>query len=97
MARVFLALIGVILLAVAALALVWLLGQVFQALGTLTVGVAVVLFRLLWFVLVTGAVAGLVYFVASAWRPAPTAPRGRPVARVPSPEDATAPTGGMGS
>ncbi|PTA69236.1 hypothetical protein [Deinococcus arcticus] len=69
MTRVLLALAGVVLLAVTALALVWLLGQLLTGLGIFIVGAAGVLGRLLWFVLVTGLLSGLVYFVASAWRP----------------------------
>ncbi len=69
MARLILAILGVVLLAVAALALVWLLGQVIVGLGVFVVGLAAVLSRLLWFLIVAGALAGLVYFLASAWRP----------------------------
>lgn len=70
MSRVILALLGVILLAVVALALLWLLGQVMVGVGAFVVGTAAVLSRLLWFLIVTGVLSGLVYFVASAWRPA---------------------------
>ena len=70
MTRLLLALAGVILLAVTALALVWLIGQVLVGVGVVLVGAVGVLGRLLWFLLVTGVLAGLVYFVASAWRPA---------------------------
>ncbi|WP_235692550.1 hypothetical protein [Deinococcus aquaedulcis] len=69
MTRVLLALAGVVLLAVTALALVWLLGQLLTGLGIFIVGAAGVLGRLLWFLLVAGGLSGLVYFVASAWRP----------------------------
>lgn len=69
MARLILAAIGVILLAVAALALVWLLGQLLAGLGAFVVGTAAVLGRLLGFLIVAGALGGLVYFLASAWRP----------------------------
>lgn len=82
MARFLLALIGVVLLAVAALALIWLLGQLFHGLGLLAVGAAVVLFKLLWFLVLTGFLALLVYFVTSAWRPATRTAAQRAVAPV---------------
>ncbi|WP_309571651.1 methyltransferase domain-containing protein [Deinococcus sp.] len=69
MSRVFMALIGVILLAVVALALLWLLGEVMVGLGAFVVGTAAVLSRLLSFLIFTGLLSGLVYFVTSAWRP----------------------------
>lgn len=74
MTRILLALAGVILLAVTALAAVWLLGQLLTGLGLFIVGAAGVLGRLLWFLLITGVLAGVVYFVASAWRPSVRAP-----------------------
>lgn len=74
MTRILLALAGVILLAVTALAAVWLLGQLLTGLGLFIVGAAGVLGRLLWFLLVTGVLAATVYFVASAWRPSVRAP-----------------------
>lgn len=74
MTRILLALAGVILLAVTALAAVWLLGQLLTGLGLFVVGAAGVLGRLLWFLLITGVLAGVVYFVASAWRPSVRAP-----------------------
>ncbi|GGR50645.1 hypothetical protein GCM10008959_09900 [Deinococcus seoulensis] len=81
MTRLLLALAGVILLAVTALALVWLIGQVLVGLGAVLVGAVGVLGRLLWFLLVTGLLAGLVYFVTSAWRPALRARGGSEPAR----------------
>ncbi|WP_229784412.1 hypothetical protein [Deinococcus radiotolerans] len=81
MTRLLLALAGVVLLAVTALAAVWLLGQLLTGLGLFIVGAAGVLGRLLWFLLITGVLAGVVYFVTSAWRPSvrepvrPLAPR----------------------
>lgn len=69
MARLILAVVGVVLLAVAALSLVWLLGQLLVGLGAFVVGTAAVLWRLLGFLLVAGALGGLAYFLASAWRP----------------------------
>ncbi|GAA0522223.1 hypothetical protein [Deinococcus depolymerans] len=78
MTRLLLALAGVILLAVTALAAVWLIGQFLTGLGVFVVGAAGVLGRLLWFLLVTGLLAGLVYFVTSAWRPALRARAPRP-------------------
>ncbi|UQN06385.1 hypothetical protein [Deinococcus sp. QL22] len=70
MTRLLFALLGVILLAVTALALVWLAGQVLVGLGVFVVGAAGVLGRLLWYLAFTGVLAGIVFFVASAWRPA---------------------------
>ncbi len=69
MARLILAVIGVVLLAVAALSLVWLLGQMLVGLGAFVVGTAAVLWRLLGFLILAGALGGLAYFLASAWRP----------------------------
>ncbi len=70
MTRLLFALLGVILLAVTALALVWLAGQLLLGLGVFVVGAAGVLGRLLWYLAFTGVLAGIVFFVASAWRPA---------------------------
>ncbi|MFB9994880.1 hypothetical protein ACFFLM_23300 [Deinococcus oregonensis] len=70
MTRLLFALLGIILLAVAALALVWLAGQLLVGLGVFVVGAAGVLGRLLWYLALTGVLAGIVFFVASAWRPA---------------------------
>ncbi|WP_230287740.1 hypothetical protein [Deinococcus sp. 12RED42] len=81
MTRLLLALAGVILLAVTALAAVWLIGQLLTGVGAFVVGAAGVLGRLLWFLLVTGLLAGLVYFVTSAWRPALRARGGSEPAR----------------
>lgn len=78
MARLLLALIGVVLLAVVALGLVWLLGQLLVGMGAFVVATVGVLSRLLWYVVFTGLLAGLVYFIASAWRPA-RRPAGGPV------------------
>ncbi|GGO17996.1 hypothetical protein [Deinococcus humi] len=69
MARLILAIIGVVLLAVAALSLVWLLGQLLVGLGAFVVGTAAVLWRLLGFLILAGTLGGLAYFLASAWRP----------------------------
>ncbi|MBZ9753406.1 hypothetical protein K7W42_21460 [Deinococcus sp. HMF7604] len=88
MTRLLLALAGVVLLAVTALAAVWLVGQLLTGLGAFIVGTAGVLGRLLWFLLVAGGLSGLVFFVASAWRPAgrlPAARRGVAPAARPSP------------
>ena len=89
MSRVVLALVGVLLLAVTALALIWVLGQLLVGVGVVVVGTAGVLSRLLWFLVFTGLLSGLVYFVASAWRPASrSAPQkpagGGPVSAAPS-------------
>ena len=69
MTRILLALAGVVLLAVTALGLIWLFGQVLLGVGALAVGTAGVLLRLLWFFVVTGLLGGVAYFVANAWRP----------------------------
>ncbi|WP_084048985.1 hypothetical protein [Deinococcus hopiensis] len=69
MTRVLLALAGVALLALTALAFVWLAGQLLVGLGAFVVGTAGVLTRLLGYLLVTGLFGGLTYFIASAWRP----------------------------
>ncbi|GAA5512139.1 hypothetical protein Dcar01_00853 [Deinococcus carri] len=70
MTRVLFALAGVVLLALTALALVWLAGQLLVGLGAFVVGLAAVLARLLRFLLLAGVLGGLAYFIASAWRPA---------------------------
>lgn len=69
MTRLLLGLAGVVLLAVVALALIWLAGQVLVGVGALAVGTAGVLLKLLWFLVVVTLLGGLVYFVANAWRP----------------------------
>ncbi|BDP41499.1 hypothetical protein DAETH_14680 [Deinococcus aetherius] len=69
MTRLLLALAGVLLLAVVALTLVWLAGQLLVGLGSFVVGTAGILGRLLGYLLGTGLLAGLAYFLASAWRP----------------------------
>jgi len=69
MTRLLLALAGVVLLALTALALVWLAGQFLVGAGAFVVGTAGVLTRLLGFLLLTGVFGGLAYFIASAWRP----------------------------
>ena len=69
MLRVLIALLGVLLLACTALALVWLAGQLLAGMGLLLVGTAGVLLRLLWFLLLAGVLGGLVFFVTNAWRP----------------------------
>lgn len=76
MLRVLIALLGVLLLACTALALVWLAGQLLAGMGLLLVGTAGVLLRLLWFLLLAGVLGGLVFFVTNAWRPASA---GRPL------------------
>lgn len=70
MTRLLLALAGVLLLALTALALLWLAGQLLAGLGAFVVGAAGVLWRLLVFLLLAGGLGGVAYFVASAWRPA---------------------------
>ena len=79
MARLILAAVGVILLAIAALALVWLLGQLLVGLGAFVVGTAAVLGRLLGFLVFAGVLGGLIYFLASAWRPSSRAAAPEPV------------------
>ncbi|GGQ97005.1 hypothetical protein [Deinococcus ruber] len=68
MTRLIVAVLSVVLLALLALAGVWLLGQLLTGLGALIVGVASVLGSLLKFLLTAGVVCGVVYFVASGWR-----------------------------
>lgn len=68
MTRLIVAVLSVVLLALLALAGVWLLGQLLTGLGALIVGVASVLGGLLKFLLAAGVVCGVVYFVASGWR-----------------------------
>lgn len=68
MTRLIVAVLGVVLLALLALAGVWLLGQLLTGLGALIVGVASVLGGLLKFLLAASVVCGVVYFVASGWR-----------------------------
>ena len=68
MVRFLVALLGVVLLALLALAGVWLLGQLFTGLGALVIGTAGVLGRLAWFLLVAGVLCSVVYFVTSSWR-----------------------------
>ena len=79
MTRLLFALAGVALLAVTALGVLWLAGELLVGAGLLAVGTAGILLKLLWFLLVVGVLGGLTYFVASAWRPARSLPR--PVAR----------------
>lgn len=68
-----------VLLAVTALAAVWLAGQLLSGLGAFIVGASTVLWRLLWFLVMATVLGGLVFFVASAWRPSgPPAPAARP-------------------
>lgn len=69
MSRFLLGLAGIVLLAVTALALIWVAGQVLVGVGVLAVGTAGVMLRLLWFLIVAAGLGGLVYFVANAWRP----------------------------
>ncbi|ABF45458.1 MULTISPECIES: hypothetical protein [Deinococcus] len=70
MTRLLFALAGVVLLALTALALLWLAGELLVGLGAFVVGTAAVLARLLRFLLLAGGLGGLAYFLASAWRPA---------------------------
>ncbi len=75
--------VGVALLALVALGVLWLAGQVLLGIGVFAVGLAGVLLRLLWFLLVAGALGGAVYFVSSAWRPAANRAVARRVAQTP--------------
>ncbi|MFC4455015.1 hypothetical protein [Deinococcus sonorensis] len=68
MGRLISAVVGVLLLAILALAGVWLLGQLLTGLGAFVVATAGVLGGLLKFMLVAGVLGGLVYFLASTWR-----------------------------
>lgn len=73
MTRILLALAGVVLLAVTALGLIWLAGELLMGVGVLAVGTAGMLLKLLWFLTVAGLLGGMVYFVSNAWRPTPPA------------------------
>lgn len=90
MTRLLLSLAGVILLAVVALAVIWLVGQVLVGAGSLAVGTAGVLLKLLWFLVVAALLGGLVYFVANAWRPGHHPER--PVQSLPIPQVTPSPT-----
>jgi hypothetical protein len=68
MTRAAVAVIGVLLLAVLGLAAFWLLGQLIVGVGAFMVGMAGVLAGLLKFLLLSGVLCGLVYFVTSSWR-----------------------------
>lgn len=70
MTRILLALAGVALLAVVALTVLWLAGQLLVGVGSVAVSTAGVMLKLLWFLSLSALLGGLVYFVASAWRPA---------------------------
>lgn len=78
MTRVLLLVTGLLLLAVTALAALWLGGQLLAGLGAVLTGAAGTLLRLLWFLTLAGLIGGLAYFVGSAWRP------GRRVAAFPA-------------
>ncbi|WP_205750484.1 hypothetical protein [Deinococcus fonticola] len=69
MTRLLLGALGVILLAVVALGVMWLAGQLLVGVGVAALGTAGVLLRLLWFVIVAAGLGGVVFFVANAWRP----------------------------
>ena len=79
MSRLLLSLAGVVLLAVVALAVIWLAGQLLVGIGVLALGTAGVLLRLLWFLIVAAGLGGVVYFVANAWRPTHQIAGSRPV------------------
>ncbi|MFC4637059.1 hypothetical protein [Deinococcus hohokamensis] len=93
MTRMLFALAGVVLLAITALAVVWLVGEILAGLGAFVVGASVVLWKLLWFLILAGVLGGLVFFVTSAWRPAPPATKrpAAPPAGAPRPETPAAP------
>ncbi|WP_424951946.1 hypothetical protein [Deinococcus sp.] len=71
MIRLLVALVGVLLLALLALASVWLIGQLLSGLGAFVVAAAGVLAGLLKFLLLAGVLCGVVYFVTSSWRRPP--------------------------
>lgn len=68
MARLVSAVVGVVVLAAVALLVVWLLGQLLIGLGIFVVGLARVLTGVAKFLLIAGALCGLAYFLASAYR-----------------------------
>lgn len=100
MTRVLLFVAGIFLLAVTALGVLWLAGQVLVGVGAVLAGAAGALLRLLWFLALAGVVGGLTYFVSNAWRPgrrvasafaAVPAPKARrPERRVAAPASLTA-------
>lgn len=93
MTRLLLALGGVLLLALTALGLLWLIGEMLVGVGLLAVGTAGVLARLLWFLVWAGVLGAVVYFVASAWRPPKvTNASASKVVFTADPSDATAPS-----
>ncbi|MFD1730606.1 hypothetical protein ACFSC4_05250 [Deinococcus malanensis] len=61
MTRVLIALAGVMLLAITALAAVWLAGQLLAGLGAFVVGASTVLWKLLWFLVMATVLGGLVF------------------------------------
>lgn len=69
MTRVLLFIACTVLLAVTALGVLWLAGQVLVGVGAVLTGAAGVLLRLLWFLALAGAVGGVTYFLSNAWRP----------------------------
>lgn len=80
MSRLLLAVAGIILVLLLALAALWLAAQLVVGLGLFVVSVAAVLLKLLWFLVLAGLLSGVVYFVASAWRPAvPVQPQRQPL------------------
>ncbi len=68
MTRLFVLLLGVLLLALVTLTGVWLVGQLLSGLGAFVVAAAGVLAGLLRFLLLAGGLCGVVYFVTSSWR-----------------------------
>ena len=100
MTRVLLFVAGIFLLAVTALGVLWLAGQVLVGVGAVLAGAAGALLRLLWFLALAGVVGGLTYFGSTAWRPgrrvasafaAVPAPKARrPERRVAAPTSLTA-------
>lgn len=69
MSRVLLFLAGVIIMALLALCIIWLAGQLALGIGLLLVGLSDIFFKLLWFCLLSGLLGGVAYFITSAWRP----------------------------
>lgn len=68
MTRLLTTVLAGVLLALLALAALWLLGQLLQGLGGVLAGLAGLLLGLLRYLLVAGVLGGVVYFLASAWR-----------------------------
>ncbi|WP_041230607.1 hypothetical protein [Deinococcus peraridilitoris] len=66
--RLFTSLLAVVLLAGIALAALYLFGQLLGFLGVFLAGSALVLAKLVWYLLLAALLGGLTYFMASLYR-----------------------------